>query len=60
MSVGNIQANIDPEAWRIIDGRLYLFGGLAGMEEDFDPVAGEVLANAEKNWPKVEQEIEAH
>ena len=28
-------ANIDPEAWRIVDGKLYLFSGKEGLS-DFD------------------------
>ena len=34
-------ANIDPEAWRIVGGKLYLFSGKEGLEEDFDARAGE-------------------
>src|SRR5690349_7316668 len=29
-------ANIDPEAWRIVDGKLFLFSGKGGLEQDFD------------------------
>jgi YHS domain-containing protein len=57
---GEISANIDPEAWRIIDGRLYLFGGKAGLEEDFDPNAAKVLADAEAHWPEVKKEIQGN
>jgi YHS domain-containing protein len=51
---GEASANIDPEAWRIIDGRLYLFSGKEGLEEDFDPAAGELVGKANTNWPTIE------
>lgn len=54
---GNITANIDPESFRIIDGKLYLFGGKAGMEEDFDPVAEKVIVAADAHWPEVKAEV---
>ena len=57
---GQITSNIDPEAWRIIDGRLYLFGGKSGLEEDFDPNAAKVLADAEAHWPEVKKEIQGN
>ncbi len=45
-------APIDPEAWRIVDGRLYLnydLGTRALWERD---IPGEI-AKAEANWPKL-------
>jgi hypothetical protein len=57
---GQISSNVDPEAWRIIDGRLYLFGGKAGLEEDFDPNARKILAEAEAHWPEVKKEIQGN
>lgn len=47
---GERSANVDPETWRIVDGRLYLFAGAEGLEHDFDPVAGEMVAQADSNW----------
>ena len=47
-------ANIDPEAWRIVDGKLFLFSGKEGLEEDFDAKAPAVLAKADAEWPAVE------
>ena len=44
--------NIDPQAWRIIEGKLYLnydHGSAAELEE----VEGQ-LAKIEKNWPEVQ------
>ena len=48
-------ANIDPEAWRIIDGKLYLTydkGSAAELEE----IPGE-LTKAKTNWPKVKAKL---
>jgi len=52
VSAGTITTNIDPNAWRIIDGKLYL---------NYDPGAAEnlekkptKLIEATKYWPKVE------
>ena len=58
MSVGLVTDNIDPNSWRIIDGKLYLFGGSAGLEQDFDPAAAKILADAEAHWPEVKKKIE--
>jgi YHS domain-containing protein len=48
-------ANIDPEAWRIVGGKLYLFSGKEGLEEDFDARAANVIAKADVKWPEVQQ-----
>ncbi|MGH6932869.1 MAG: YHS domain-containing (seleno)protein [Dongiaceae bacterium] len=58
MSVGLITDNIDPEAWRIIDGKLYLFGGSGGIEQDFDPAAAKIIADAEAHWPEMKKKIQ--
>jgi YHS domain-containing protein len=60
MSVGLITDNIDPESWRIIDGKLYLFGGSAGIEEDFDPSAAKILADADAHWPEIKKKIQGN
>ena len=55
MAYGQNTANIDPEAWRIIDGKLYLIydkGGAAELEQK----PGE-LTKAKANWPKVEAKL---
>lgn len=53
-------ANIDPEAWRIVNGKLFLFSGKEGLEEDFDADPAAVLAKADAEWPAVEaREFEA-
>ena len=51
IAYGDTTTNIDPEAWRIIEGKLYLnydHGSAAELEE----VEGQ-LAKIEKNWPEV-------
>ena len=48
-------ANIDPEAWRIVGGKLYLFSGKEGLEDDFDARAADVTAKADVKWPEVQR-----
>ena len=53
VSFGTITTNIDPKAWRIIEGKLYLSydpGAAEGLEKNPDKVV-----NAQKYWPEVEQ-----
>jgi YHS domain-containing protein len=53
-------ANIDPEAWRIVDGKLFLFSGKEGLEEDFDANPAPIIAKAAAEWPAIEaKEFEA-
>lgn len=60
MSVKEASANLDPEAFRIVDGKLFLFSGKEGLEEDFDANPAPVIAKAEAEWPAVEaKEFEA-
>jgi YHS domain-containing protein len=60
MSVKEASANLDPEAFRIVDGKLFLFSGKEGLEEDFDANPATVIAKAEAEWPAVEaKEFEA-
>lgn len=51
VAYGSTTTNIDPEAWRIIDGKLYLNydpGAAAEIEE----TPGQI-AKAEENWPEI-------
>ncbi|MGX5843607.1 YHS domain-containing (seleno)protein [Mesorhizobium sp. ArgA1] len=60
MSAKEASANLDPEAFRIVDGKLFLFSGKEGLEEDFDANPAPVIAKAEAEWPAVEaKEFEA-
>jgi hypothetical protein len=49
--------NIDPEAWAIIDGKLYLSYSKEFMDK-FKAQPGDLLAKAEANWPAVKSELE--
>lgn len=53
-----VTTNIDPEAWRIIDGKLYLFYD-RGYAQVFEEHAGEWIAKADANWPNVEARLTA-
>lgn len=55
VSAGTITTNIDPKAWRIIDGKLYLSydpGTAAGLEKNHSKVI-----NARKYWPEVKRTL---
>jgi YHS domain-containing protein len=52
-AIEEASANIDPEAWRIVDGKLYLFSGKEGLEEDFDTAPAAAIAKADANWPAI-------
>jgi hypothetical protein len=43
----------DPEAWRIIDGRLYLNFSQSGIER-FEKDAEEMIPKADANWEEIE------
>lgn len=49
--------NIDPEAWAIIDGKLYLSYSKEFMAK-FEARPSDFLAKAEANWPAVETQLE--
>jgi YHS domain-containing protein len=56
---GERSVNVDPEAWRIVDGKLYLFFGKGGLEQDWDPHPAAVVAKADANWPAMEAKLVA-
>ena len=51
VAYGQSTANIDPEAWTIIDGRLYLNFAIIARQE-LEEVPGQ-LAKADTTWPQV-------
>ncbi len=51
-----ITTNVEPRAWRIIDGKLYLFYD-RGYAEYFEENAEELVAKADGNWPTVEARL---
>jgi hypothetical protein len=48
--------NIDPEAWRIINGKLYLSYD-KGFATEFEAHADEYTVKADANWPAVQAEL---
>lgn len=48
MSLGNL-SDIDPQVWRLIDGKLYLFGHQAGRLRWADET-GQKVRDAESHW----------
>lgn len=51
ISYGSTTTNIDPQAWRIIDGKLYLNYD-QGAAVEIEEIEGQV-DRAEKNWPEI-------
>lgn len=51
VALGVIVMDIDPEAWRIIDGKLYLNADQAAATE-LEEVEGQ-LEKSKQNWPKL-------
>jgi YHS domain-containing protein len=49
MAYSELTVNIEPEAWQIIDGKLYITAG-ARFTDDM----AKIRPQAEANWPKVE------
>jgi YHS domain-containing protein len=45
-------AGIDPDAWRIVNGRLYLNYSMKVQQQWAEDVPGNI-AKAEENWPKI-------
>jgi hypothetical protein len=45
-------ADIDPEAWKIINGKLYLTGSKAGIKW-FSENAASAIKQADDNWQKL-------
>jgi YHS domain-containing protein len=51
IAYGATTTNIDPQAWRIIDGKLYLNYD-EGAAVELEEVEGQ-LAKSKKNWPEI-------
>lgn len=51
-----ITVNIDPDAWRIIDGKLYLSYNKP-TDAEWKAYAEGLLPKAEANWPKLEAKL---
>jgi YHS domain-containing protein len=46
------KAPVDPEAWSVVDGRLYLNYSV-GVSKDFAKDRAQNIQEADKNWPKL-------
>jgi hypothetical protein len=57
VAYGESTANIDPEAWRIIDGKLYLNYSVTGVVE-WEQRFAEHRAAAEAKWPGIRARLE--
>ena len=57
VAFNGVTIQIDPEAWAIIDGKLYLAYSKEFMAE-FKARPKDLLAKAEANWPAVETQLE--
>lgn len=55
VSFGTVTTNIDPNAWRIIEGKLYLNYD-PGAADGFEKQATKVI-DAQKNWPEVRDKL---
>ena len=54
---GPVTINVDPEAFKIIDGKLYLIYDV-GNADDFAAHADANIPKADANWPKVAANLE--
>ena len=50
-------ANIDPEAWAIVDGKLYLQFS-KGAQEEWERNRANLIAAADQKWPEVKARLE--
>jgi hypothetical protein len=57
VSLGSVTINVDPNAFKIIDGKLYLAYDKPDMEV-MAAHAGDVLPPAEANWPAIKTRLE--
>jgi YHS domain-containing protein len=57
VSLGSVTVNIDPEAFKIIDGKLYLVYDKPDAEV-FAEHSDEILPKAQANWPTVKARLE--
>ena len=58
VAYGQSTANIDPEAWRIIEGKLYLNYD-QGSAQELEELEGQ-LDKAEANWPAIRKVLAAN
>lgn len=54
---GSVTVDIDPEAFKIIDGKLYLVYNKPYADE-FEAHASDYIPKADANWPEIKAELE--
>jgi YHS domain-containing protein len=54
---GESTSNIDPEAWTIVNGKLYLQYS-EGAREDWEKDSGNLIAAADQKWPEIKARLE--
>ena len=54
---GSVTVDVDPNAFKIIDGKLYLIYDKPDAD-DFAAHAGDYVAKADANWPKIQARLE--
>ena len=57
VAYGTTTSNIDPQAWRIIEGKLYLNYD-QGAAIEIEEIDGQI-ERAEKNWPEIRERLSA-
>ena len=55
---GETTANIDPEAWSIVDGKLYLQYS-SGAREGWEQDRAKRIAAADQKWPEIKARLES-
>ncbi len=55
IAYGDLTTNIDPEAWRIIDGKLYLNYD-QGAADEIENLEGQLEKSVE-NWPRIRSQL---
>jgi hypothetical protein len=53
---GEVTSNIDPEAWSIVNGKLYL-NYSKPVREEWEQNSEEMIAGADARWPEVEAKL---
>ena len=53
---GEVTSNIDPEAWSIVDGKLYL-NYSKPVREEWEQNSEKMIAGADAKWPEVEAKL---
>jgi hypothetical protein len=58
VAYGQATANIDPEAWRIIDAKLYLNYD-PGAAQELEELDGQLQKSVD-NWPEIQKKVASH